>query len=202
VCLHENGRVQTALRAEELQNGDASGPRAFPPFLFCVNIRIPHPTPGREYHIAAYYAVDDLSTIDGSGNCPSSKLARRFFFGTGNDDKDDDDFRDGTFKLVPRIVEGNPLIKKAVGSKPVIMGRKLKQSYVRGERFFELIIDVGSDKVADKIVKMCIGSAKSIVVDMAFLLEGKDASVLPERVMGAVRLKNIDFKNQRRVVQV
>eukprot|EP00566_Odontella_aurita_P015491 CAMPEP_0113551646 /NCGR_PEP_ID=MMETSP0015_2-20120614/14635_1 /TAXON_ID=2838 /ORGANISM="Odontella" /LENGTH=338 /DNA_ID=CAMNT_0000452551 /DNA_START=73 /DNA_END=1089 /DNA_ORIENTATION=- /assembly_acc=CAM_ASM_000160 len=191
MCLHPDGRIQPAL------NGN--GGDGFPPFLFCVNLRIPHPKAGREYHIVGYFAVDDLSLIDGTGSCPSSKIASRFFFG---DDDGIDKYRDRTFKLVPRIVEGNTLVKKAVGSKPVLMGRKLKQSYVRGERFFELIIDVGSDKIADKIVKMCIGYAKSIVVDLAFILEGTDQSVLPERVMGTFRLNNIDFKNQRRVVEV
>lgn len=193
VCLHADGRVQSALSA----GGDHDD--TFPPFLFCVNIRIPHSTKGREYHIVSYFAVDDLSTIDGTGPCPSSALARRFFFG---DAEDDDEYRDATFKFIPRIVKGNPIVKNAVGAKPVIMGKKLKQTYVRGEKFLELIIDVGSDPVADKIVKMCIGFAKTIVVDMAFVLEGKDEAALPERIMGAFCLNNIDFKKQRRVVEV
>mmetsp|Transcript_18423 Transcript_18423/g.37351 ORF Transcript_18423/g.37351 Transcript_18423/m.37351 type:complete len:342 (-) Transcript_18423:596-1621(-) len=194
LCLHPGGRLQSALR--RARGGD---PLAFPfPLVFCVNIRIPHSTPGREYHIASYYAVDDLGQIDGTSDAPHAELARRFFFGG----EEEDEFRHNTFKFLPRIVEGNTLVRKAVGAKPVIMGRKLKQSYVRGQGFFELIIDVGSDKVANKIVKMSIGYSKSIVVDMAFILEGKKEQFLPERVLGSVRLKNIDFKKQRRLVEV
>ena len=37
--------------------------------------------------------------------------------------------------------------------------------------------------------------AKSVVVDMAFVLEGKREEELPEVLIGAVRLKNVDFKN-------
>jgi len=47
-----------------------------------------------------YYAVDDLSTIDGSDGTPSSKLCKEFFFGN------DETFRDNTFKLIPQIIEG------------------------------------------------------------------------------------------------
>ena len=145
VCLHPDGRVQGALRREA----------QLPPHIFCVNIRIPHPSPGREYHIVTYYAVDDMSLIDGTSSLPNSDLARQFFFG------ESDKFRDSTFKLLPRVVEGNAIIKKAVGGKPVIMGHKVRQSYVREERFTELIIDVGSDKVANKVVKMCLGYVSS-----------------------------------------
>lgn len=34
-----------------------------------------------------------------------------------------------------------------------------------------------------------------MVVDMAFVLEGKREEELPEVLIGAVRLKNVDFKN-------
>jgi hypothetical protein len=52
------------------------------------------------YHMVFYYAVDDLSMIDGSDGTPSSKLCNEFFFGCDNT------FRDNTFKLIPQIVEG------------------------------------------------------------------------------------------------
>ena len=35
-----------------------------------------------------------------------------------------------------------------------------------------------------------------MVVDMAFVLEAADESTLPERVIGAVRMANIDFKER------
>jgi len=148
-------------------------------------------------HLVAYYAIDDLSLIDGSNTTPEAALLHKFIFG------EDDQFRHSTFKLLPRIAEGNAVVKRAVGSKPAIMGRKLKQTYVRsGRRFMEVIIDVGSSSVATKIVKLSLSYAKTLVVDMAFVLEGKDGDVLPERIIGSVRLKNVDFKNTQRLVVV
>lgn len=35
-----------------------------------------------------------------------------------------------------------------------------------------------------------------MVVDMAFLLEGGDKSTLPEQLLGAVRMSNIDFRSR------
>jgi hypothetical protein len=150
-----------------------------------------------------YYAVDDFSLIDPSAKSaengdhadPFRRLASRFFFG------DSDSFRDSTFKLIPRIVKGNMLVKKAVGSKPTILGKKLKQHYIQDEKFFELVIDVGSDKIAKKVVGLATGYAKTLVVDMGFLLEGKQKVTLPEGIMGTVRLTNIDFKADLRTVE-
>jgi len=228
VCLHPEERVQRALKREASGEGEGVGV----PFVFCINICMPSgnstgsgnsisgsrsnsgdlsrsasidsansalsdsSAEGGYPHLVAYYAIDDLSLIDGSSAAPESVLLNKFIFG------EDDQFRHSVFKLLPRIAEGNVVVKKAVGSKPAIMGRKLKQTYVRRERFMEVIIDVGSSSVATKIVKLSLSYAKTLVVDMAFLLEGKDNDVLPERIIGSVRLKNVDFKNSQRLVVV
>lgn len=190
MCAHGSERVQTSLQ-EESKRSDVD----MPPFIFCVNITVPGPP---HYHLLMYYAIDDMTTIRPqvpSDETPFTRLASKFFFGSS------DRFRDSTFKLIPRIVSGNYLVKKAVGSKPTILGKKIKQHYIQHDRYFELIADVGSSAVASKVVKLAAGYAKSLVVDMAFVLEGRDKSTLPENVMGAVRITNIDFKKARFVCQ-
>merc|ERR1712021_255376 len=81
---------------------------------------------------------------------------------------------------------------------PVIMGTKLKQRYVHGEGYFELVLDVGSSSIAANVVWLSLGYAKSLVVDMVFLLEGNDETTLPEKVMGCCRLSNVDVENGTR----
>lgn len=49
--------------------------------------------------------------------------------------------RCGRFKLIPSIVEGPFIVKKAVGNKPALLGRKLRQRYFRGPNYVET--DVG-----------------------------------------------------------
>lgn len=179
LATHPKERVQRALRKEQelLKAGKESD---MPPFVFMVNIVLPGPP---FYHAVFYYAVDDMSTIDGSDGTGPSKLCKEFLFG------DSDAFRDKTFKLIPQIVEGNFMVRKAVGSTPAIMGTKLAQYYSRSDRFLEVILDCGSSQVATGVIRLSLGYAKSLVVDMGFLLEADDDEYLPERIFGCVRMK-------------
>lgn len=191
MSTHPTERIQLALKREKMlkEKGRASD---VPPFMFVVNIMLPGPP---FYHGVFYFAVDDMSTIDGSDGTPSSRICNRFLFG------DSDKFRDQTFKLIPHIVEGNFLVRKAVGSTPAIMGSKLKQYYVRTDRFMEVILDCGSSAVATGVIRLSLGYAKTLVVDMAFLLEGDKDEYLPERIFGAVRVKYPSFGTHCRKVE-
>ncbi|KAL7581307.1 hypothetical protein ACA910_006072 [Epithemia clementina (nom. ined.)] len=179
---HPKERVQLALQKEKLlKEKEVSD---LPPFLFVVNIVLPGPP---FYHGVFYYAIDDMSTIDGSDGTPSSLLCKKFIFG------DSDSFRDKTFKLIPQIVEGNFIVRKAVGSTPAIMGKKLKQTYVSTERSFEVVLDCGSSPVATGVIRLSLGYAKTLVVDMGFLFEGNDEAYLPERLFGCARIRQLEF---------
>ena len=144
ICGLPNERVQLALQRE------ANGGVAAPPFVVAINLSLPGPP---FFSAVFYFAVDDMSLIDGSNtdNPAFSNLASRFFFG------DSDEFRDKTFKLIPKIIDGNFIVRKAVGSTPAIIGKKLEQSYVRTSRYFELILDIGSSSVAKGVVGLALG---------------------------------------------
>jgi hypothetical protein len=192
MSVHPTERIQMALNEEQkLSALGQSSP--MPPFVFVVNIVLPGPP---FYHGVFYYAIDDMSQIDGTSKTPSSKLCNEFFFG------ESDEFRDKTFKMIPQIVEGNFLVKKAVGSTPAIMGKKLRQLYVRDKnrRFMEVILDCGSSQVATGVIRLSLGYATSLVVDMGFLFEANDESTLPERLFGAVRMKHPEFSTNLRKV--
>lgn len=45
------------------------------------------------------------------------------------------------FKLIPSIVSGPFIVRKAVGNKPALLGRKVSQRYFRGAGYVET--DVG-----------------------------------------------------------
>jgi len=183
MATHPQERIQRALKKEqELLN--AGKESDMPPFVFVVNIVLPGPP---FYHAVFYYAVDDLRTIDGSDGTGPSKLCKEFLFG------DSDEFRDKTFKLIPQIVEGNFMVRKAVGSTPAIVGLKLAQYYSRSDRFVEVILDCGSSQVATGVIRLTLGYAKSLVVDMGFLLEADQEDHLPERIFGCARMKYPEF---------
>jgi Protein ENHANCED DISEASE RESISTANCE 2, C-terminal len=204
LCSHPSERIQLALKREQ-----ETGTKQLPPFVFAVNLCVPASagtgrSPAKNttastssskssacYHLVAYFGIENIAMITSDHESTAiGRLCNRFFFG------ECDKFRDATFKLIPRITEGNFVVRKAVGSKPSILGKKLKQYYVRTDRFMELIVDIGSDGVATRIVKLALGYAKTLTVDMMFLLEGATSDTLPERVLAGMRVKEIDFKSK------
>jgi hypothetical protein len=56
---------------------------------------------------------------------PFGRIARPFFNGN------DDEFRNNRFKLIPKVVDGNLMVKMAVKDTPTLLGNKLKQTYVK-----------------------------------------------------------------------
>jgi hypothetical protein len=161
VCTLPNERVQQWLRRQESNNKSVERDSTVetPEFILCINICVPGPP---ILHLVMYYAVEDSTLIGLPSSDPSrdssstelspfTRLASKFFFGPS------DDFRDRTFKLVPRITQGNIIVRRAVGSKPTIIGRRIKQIYVRGDKFFEIIIDVTSKTTAAAIIQLARG---------------------------------------------
>ena len=130
-----------------------------PQFVFCINMVFPGPP---HYHLVMYFAVDDFSILgnysiraeDGREN--HSSALHDFLLGSS------DEFRDKCFKLIPRVVEGSFLFRRAVGSKPVIMGRYLRTKYVRGERFLECIADLSSSPFTQKIISLSNSSVSAL----------------------------------------
>lgn len=191
MSLHPSERIQLALKKDsELK---AKGLESdMPPFLFVVNIIVPGPP---FYHGVFYYAIEDMSSIDGSDGSPSSLLCKQFIFG------ESDSFRDKTFKLIPRVVKGNFVLRKAVGSTPFLFGTKLRQLYVRTDRSFEVILDCCGTNGAAPVIRLALGLAKSMVIDMGFVFEGKVEDHLPERLFGCVRIRRLDLVSVRKVEQ-
>lgn len=181
LCGHPNERVQQAIRREK-----KTGVPQLPPFIFAVNLSIPGT---KTYHLVSYYGVEDMEEIE-QQKTPFGRLMNKFIFG------DSDEFRNETFKLIPRIVEGNYIIRSAVGSKPSIIGKKIKQHYILGERYFEIVVDISSDSIAQRIVKLALGYSSKLVTDIMYVLEGKDEETLPERIFGGLQLQKIELEKR------
>eukprot|EP00658_Telonema_sp_P-2_P035441 TRINITY_DN25775_c0_g2_i1.p2 TRINITY_DN25775_c0_g2~~TRINITY_DN25775_c0_g2_i1.p2 ORF type:complete len:171 (+),score=38.03 TRINITY_DN25775_c0_g2_i1:902-1414(+) len=110
------------------------------------------------------------------------------FMAPGNDV-----FRSKRLKFIPHVADGPWLVRKGVGSTPAILGNKLEMKHFHGDQYTEIDVDVCSSAVAARIMNMCKGAATSLVIDMAFVMEGKKEDELPERVLGAVRIHNCDL---------
>lgn len=124
IAAHPKNRVSLAA-----QRGD-------PSWIFVVNIMVPGPP----FMSFVVYMLGDKSLID--ADTPFGRVAKPFFYGN------DDEFRNNRFKLIPKIIDGNMIIKMAVKDTPTLLGNKLKQYYYKGDNYFELDVDVGSSSVA------------------------------------------------------
>ncbi|KAL8502583.1 hypothetical protein ACS0TY_021647 [Phlomoides rotata] len=145
------------------------------PFIFVVNLEVPSKP---NYSLVLYYAADR----------PVNKTSLLGKFIDGNDM-----FRDSRFKLIPSIVEGYWMVKRAVGTKACLLGKAVTCNYLRQDNFLEMDVDIGSSSVARGVISLVLGYITSIVVDLAIVIEAKEEAELPEYILGTVRLNRIQL---------
>ncbi|CAO2822540.1 unnamed protein product [Amaranthus hypochondriacus] len=140
------------------------------PFILIFNLQIPAKP---NYNLVLYYASDRPVN--------KSSLLGQFIDGT-------DTFRDSKFKLIPSIVKGYWMVKRAVGTKACLLGKSVTCSYLRQDNFLEIDVDIGSSSVARSVIGLVLGYVTSLVVDLAVLIEANEETELPEHLLGVVRL--------------
>ncbi|MED6121883.1 hypothetical protein PIB30_034307 [Stylosanthes scabra] len=147
------------------------------PFILVFNLQVPAKP---NYSLVLYYASDRPIKED--------SLLAKFVEGT-------DAFRDSRFKLIPSIVEGYWMVKRAVGTKACLLGKAVTCKYHRQDNFLEIDLDIGSSSVARRVIGLVMGYVTSLVVDLAILIEAKEDEELPEYILGAVRLNRLSIES-------
>ncbi|GFP97052.1 protein enhanced disease resistance 2-like [Phtheirospermum japonicum] len=145
------------------------------PFIFVINLEVPAKP---NYSLVLYYAADRPVN--------KSSLLGKFIDGT-------DMFRDSRFKLIPSIVEGYWMVKRAVGTKACLLGKAVTCKYLRQDNFLEIDVDIGSSSVARGVIGLVLGYVTSIVVDLAIVIEAREEAELPEYILGTVRLNRVQL---------
>eukprot|EP01034_Spumella_vulgaris_P035207 gene35207-43404_t len=120
----------------------------------------------READSASFKALIEADT-------PFGRIARPFFNGN------DDEFRNNRFKLIPKVTDGNFVVRMAVKDTPTLLGNKLKQYYHKGENYFELDVDVGSSAIAKQV--------------------GNEEEELPEILMGCCTCAHVDVRDVKKL---
>ncbi|XP_039059992.1 protein ENHANCED DISEASE RESISTANCE 2-like [Hibiscus syriacus] len=147
------------------------------PFVLVINLEIPAKP---NYSLVLYYAADRPVNKD--------SLLEKFLDGT-------DEFRDSRFKLIPSIVEGYWMVKRAVGTKGCLLGKAVSCKYFRQDNFLEIDVDIGSSSVARSVIGLVLGYVTSLVVDLAILIEANEEAELPEYILGSVRLNRVRLES-------
>uniref|UniRef100_A0A7N0T197 START domain-containing protein n=1 Tax=Kalanchoe fedtschenkoi TaxID=63787 RepID=A0A7N0T197_KALFE len=143
------------------------------PFILLINLQIPAKP---NYSLVLYHASDRPVNKD--------SLLGKFVDGT-------DMYRDSKFKLIPSIVQGYWMVKRAVGTKACLLGKAVTCKYLRQDNFLEIDVDIGSSSVARSIIGLVLGYVTSLVVDLAILVEAKEEHELPEYILGTVSLNRV-----------
>ncbi|XP_043714688.1 protein ENHANCED DISEASE RESISTANCE 2-like [Telopea speciosissima] len=173
VLSQSNNRVMNSLRrAQSIRSSSLKT------FLFAVNLQVP----GREAYSAVFYFAAEEPIPPGS-------LLYRFIHG-------DDSFRNQRFKIVNRIVKGPWIVKKTVGNySACLLGKALTCNYYRGDNYFEIDVDVGSSAIATAILRLALRYVNSVTIDMGFLVEAQTEEELPETLIGAVRIAEMEMSS-------
>jgi hypothetical protein len=148
---------------------------------------IVYQTPGRsKVHLVLYFCAEPGALDERAP--PHLRTVWERFCAPGNDE-----YRRARWKVIPRIAEGAWLVQSTVGTKPALLGTKIPHKWYFGEGYVEADCDVTSSTVATMIVSVIEGSAKHVVIDLGFAIEGREEEELPEVVLGAVRLSRMDL---------
>ena len=89
-------------------------------------------------------------------------------------DSDDDAYRDARLKLIPRVVEGNWLVRRAVGpgSKAAKLAETIELQYSRGAGYVEVSADLCGSATARRILSVVRSGTSGLVLDLALVVEG------------------------------
>ncbi|XP_051119367.1 protein ENHANCED DISEASE RESISTANCE 2-like [Andrographis paniculata] len=174
VLARPDNRVMNALRRSR------NCEKSFKDFVIAVNLQVP----GRDHYSAVFYFSSKVDEpID------SNSLLYQFINGS-------DAFRNSRFKLVNKIVKGPWIVKTAVGNySACLLGKALNCYYHRGPNYLEIDVDIGSSAIAAAILKLALGCASAVTVDMGFLVEAQSNEELPEKLFGAVRISQMELNS-------
>ena len=139
-----------------------------------------------------------ISDSEDEASSPSfAKTLRRFV------ETDDDAYRAARVKLCAKLRPQSPLmLRKCVPTKPVLVGKRASTRFFRGagdtegyeDRYLECCIECGTSASAKYLYNMFSGLSARSDEDLAIWIEGAREDELPERVLGAVRLRRISPK--------
>ncbi|EPS70366.1 hypothetical protein M569_04394, partial [Genlisea aurea] len=145
-------------------------------FCVVVNMQVPGTT---HYSMVFYFVTKKL--IPGS-------LLHRFVNG-------DDEFRNSRLKIIPSVPKGSWIVRQSVGSSPCLLGKAVDCNYIRSSDYLEIDVDIGSSTVAKGVLGLVVGVITSLVVDLAFLVQGNTPEELPEQLIGAVRVNHLELSS-------
>ena len=113
--------------------------------------------------------------------------------------KGDQEYRDARLKLLPVVVEGPWIVKTAVGpgNSPALLGKVIPLQYFfrepsgQDKAAYEVDVIITASTVARSILSVVKGSASSVSIAFAFIIEAAEQDELPETVLCSFQIHSI-----------
>ncbi|ONK74586.1 uncharacterized protein A4U43_C03F8010 [Asparagus officinalis] len=64
-----------------------------------------------------------------------------------------------------------------------------------GENYPEIDVDIRSSAIANVVLHLALGYVKAVMIDMRFVVEAQEEEELPERLIGAVRIAQMELSS-------
>ena len=105
-------------------------------------------------------------------------------------------FRKERFKFIPYIQRCPAIIRKGItllgGERPTLLCKKISCKFFRGKNYLELDVNISSSSAARGLSGMMLPTMKKVSIIFAFTLEGRCDKELPEELLGAISVTNVD----------
>ncbi|KAI3793753.1 hypothetical protein L1987_36375 [Smallanthus sonchifolius] len=88
--------------------------------------------------------------------------------------------------------EFGPWILRHTIRLPALIGNLLKINYIHGKNYLEMDVDVGSSECARGVAGKTFSCFSSLIMEIAFVIQATTRDELPEHLLGACRLSNLD----------
>mmetsp|Transcript_12545 Transcript_12545/g.30891 ORF Transcript_12545/g.30891 Transcript_12545/m.30891 type:complete len:274 (-) Transcript_12545:124-945(-) len=113
--------------------------------------------------------------------------------------KGDEKFRNERFKFIPQLLSAPFSMRSLIngmlgGLRPVLIGKRLKCHHVTGENYVGVTVDTGSASIVSFVASTMIKQFAHLVANMACVIEGREESELPERIIAAHCYSKVDLK--------
>ena len=115
----------------------------------------------------------------------------------------DQQYRDARLKLLPIVIEGPWIVKKAVGpgTAPALLGQAIPLQYYfnqpDGDKkgVYEVDVIITASKIAKGILSVVKSHTKRLTIAFAFIIEAASESELPETVLCCFQLHALHLEN-------
>jgi len=109
----------------------------------------------------------------------------------------DQQYRDARLKLLPVVIDGPWIVKKAVGNTPAMLGQKIPLQYYftqgteNRKGVYEVDVIITASKIANGILHVVKNHTKRLIIAFAFIIEAATESELPETVICSFQIHNL-----------